>query len=34
MGQLPRREPDLVVDGLHGSLLSRLLSLFGAKNGR
>ena len=26
-----RREPDLTVDGLRGSLIARLLALFGAK---
>jgi hypothetical protein len=34
MGQVARREPDLTVDGLHSTLLSRLLSLFGIKDGR
>jgi len=34
MGQAARREPDLAVDGLHSSLMSRLLSLFGVKDDR
>jgi hypothetical protein len=34
MRQVARPEPDLNVDGLHGSFISRLLSLFGSKDGR
>jgi len=32
--QAARNEPDLEIDGMRGSLLSRFLALFGAKPGR
>lgn len=31
MAKVARSEPDLEVDGLHGSLLSRVLSIFTGK---
>jgi hypothetical protein len=33
MAALARREPDLAVEGLRGSLLSRVLELFGVGRG-